>query len=301
MAHLTLAEVLYHLGHHRDALHHVGQALEGHDDPDSRSSLEARARYQELEGDWQAACETHRRLDEIYPSHEHRLALARCLVEIDQPRQALQLLEDDVDGSGSALLWVETLLARSRAHQSLNDYPLAADLAKQASEQAAELGLVRQQMEALQELAVSLYFSGATDPSAKILRDATERFRNAGNDVGAMELEHRWVGLGLLPNDSQQAVTILDQHLVWARQVGNRGFEARTLNMLASARARLGDVQRSRELLGEALDLFIELGDTSWQFKVRSNLALRDQLDGDFRLRPRHPGGSNPPNPGGQL
>lgn len=191
--------------------------------------------------------------------------MAHYLVEIDQPRQALQLLKDDADGSGSALLWVETLLARSRAHQSLNDYPQAADLARQAAERATELGLGRQQMEALQEHAESLYFSGAIGPAVEILHDATQRFRDAGNTVGAMALEHRWVGLGLLPGDSQRALSYLEQHLVWARQVGNRGFEARTLNMLASARARLGDVQRSRELLGQALDLFIELGDAPWQ------------------------------------
>jgi tetratricopeptide (TPR) repeat protein/transcriptional regulator with XRE-family HTH domain len=151
-----------------------------------------------------------------------------------------------------------------------------------AVEAARFLGDRLSEANALNDLAVMRYLTGAYAEAARDLEMASGIYTSLGDRQGQANVLSNQGGLRRLAGDYRDAADKLEVALELSRNLGDMRGQARALNELALISRMTGDYARSAQASEEALHIARDLGDLRGQAGSQRILGIARYLTGDY-------------------
>ncbi len=171
-------------------------------------------------------------------------------------QQALVLHEGIGNGSGIP----SALNNLGIAHAYLGDYSAAESSIRRALAIYAEIGNNTGRAEAIGHLGWVQHMRGHRHAAIDLLHDALTIFQSIHSGPGETETRNRIGAVAAEIGDWEQALSIYEVALGSARRIRSRIEEARALEGIARCCARYGHESAAETLLGQAMDIYTELG-----------------------------------------
>lgn len=281
-AHLVLARVLDDLGQRVVARDHADRAVALASALTPEERLEAEALSLELRGEWPEACRLREQAASApAASAAATLGLAHCLIRDARANRATALLGQLLPRLQGSERW-RALLLDAQAQIVLARYDTAIARAREVATAAAAMDAKALRARALTVEADAGLLAGKQAEAARTNDEAAALLRAMGDAGGAAITEQRGTMLALVVHDPARAEVLLRRHLDLAGELGEPVLAAQSRRLIAAAQKAQGRLAESRTMLEQALADYVALGDRHWQAKLGVNLALRDQLEGDF-------------------
>jgi eukaryotic-like serine/threonine-protein kinase len=262
LLHSALSEAWDRLGTDRKAREHAGRAFALSAGLPRPEHLALEGRYREANGQWDRAVAIYRGLSTFYPDHlEHGLRLVGALCGAEQVDEALAVAGDlrrlpapdgedpriDLAEAAAAVLAADSLRAREAAGRAVR--------------KGAERGMESVAAEARLLEWQALFWLGEPELARKVCGEARRLFAALGNAGGEAQA---LLGEGFLLwhylERFHEAEAVLEKVLGIARRIGDRRLEARALQNLGRNASHLGQPDRARRLLEQALQIYEEVG-----------------------------------------
>ena len=281
-AHLVLARVLDDLGQRVAARVHVDRALALATSLTPEDLRQAQALALELRGQWPEACRVREQaVSAPAASVEATLGLAHCLIRDDRANRAITLLTRILPRLQGSERW-RAMLLDAQAQIVLARYDAAIARAREVGAAAAAMDAKALRARALTVEAEAALLAGKQAESARANDEAAALLRTLGDAGGAAIAEQNGTLLMLVVQEPARAEAALREHLALAGELGEPVLAAQSRRLIAAAQKAQGRIAESRIILEQALADYVALGDRLWQAKIDVNLAMRDQLEGDF-------------------
>lgn len=236
-----------------------------------------RARALRLQGDLPGALELYRLAVTQAPgSFWPRLDLALCLRDLGQSSEALaqlQMLQTEADQGASLEAQLSVRNALAILHWRAGRHEQAEQLLQEALQGAEQQGDLNRISSILTNLGILADFRRQPDQARAYLQRASEAALASGYPAVPGQIRH---SLGQVEIDAGH-LEVADAHLQAAlaqfRALGNRRFEAITLNTLSRLRRRQGRSEEARALVEQALAVHRELGARGAEATALQSLA----------------------------
>jgi len=209
------------------------------------------------------------------------LGLAHCLIRDARANRASAILTRLLPSlQGSERL--HALLLDAQAQTVLARYDTAIARAREVGVAAAAMDAKALRARALTVEAEAGLLAGKQAEAARANDEAAALLRTLGDPGGAAIAEQKGTMLTLVVQDPARAEALLREHLTLAGELGEPVLAAQSRRLISAAQKAQGRLAESRTMLEQALAGYVALGDRQWQAKIDVNLAMRDQLEGDF-------------------
>jgi tetratricopeptide (TPR) repeat protein len=209
------------------------------------------------------------------------LGLAHCLIRDARANRASAILTRLLPSLQGSERW-HALLLDAQAQTVLARYDTAIARAREVGVAAAAMDAKALRARALTVEAEAGLLAGKQAEAARANDEAAALLRTLGDPGGAAIAEQKGTMLTLVVQDPARAEALLREHLTLAGELGEPVLAAQSRRLISAAQKAQGRLAESRTMLEQALAGYVALGDRQWQAKIDVNLAMRDQLEGDF-------------------